>query len=121
MGYERIEVLNQQVRSSAREINYAFRISTAEIAGDEVTSLLCVTKGAFAEIGGDKKLYAININHIECIVGEWNKDKTEYGARVFYASGNSVWIGNVAAKELLKKLNVGGESEHFVRTSQLDR
>ena len=63
MGYDRIEGLNQQV--GAADTNYAFRISTAEIAGEGVTSLLCVTKGAFAEIGGDKKRYAININHIE--------------------------------------------------------
>lgn len=48
-----------------------------------------------------KKPYIVNLNQIECIVGEWNKEKTEYGLRIFYASGNSAWIGQGPAKELL--------------------
>ena len=47
------------------------------------------------------KPYIVNLNQIECIVGEWNKEKTEYGLRIFYASGNSTWIGKEAAKGLL--------------------
>ena len=51
-----------------------------------------------------KKPYAINLNKVECIVGEWNKDKTEYGLRIFFASGNSVWIGKSASESLLNAL-----------------
>ena len=47
------------------------------------------------------KPYIVNLNQIECIVGEWNKEKTEYGLRIFYASGNSAWIGKDPANELL--------------------
>ena len=57
------------------------------------------------------KPYIVNLNQIECLVGEWNKDKTEYGLRIFYASGNSVWIGHEAANELLAYLSdrIGAE------------
>lgn len=47
------------------------------------------------------KPYIVNLNQIECIVGEWNKEKTEYGLRIFYASGNSAWIGKDPANDLL--------------------
>ena len=53
------------------------------------------------------KPYLINKNQIECVIGEWNKDKTEYGARIFFASGNSVWCGTTAAAEVIYEL--GGE------------
>lgn len=50
------------------------------------------------------KPYLINTSQIECVVGEWNKDKTKYGVRVFFASGNSVWCDGDSGKSLLKRL-----------------
>ena len=50
------------------------------------------------------KPYLINTSQIECVVGEWNKDKTIYGVRVFFASGNSVWCGGDSARDILRRL-----------------
>ena len=50
------------------------------------------------------KPYLINKNQIECVVGEWDKDKSRYGVRVFFASGNSVWCEGSAGRSLLKSL-----------------
>ena len=50
------------------------------------------------------KPYLINISQIECVVGEWDKDKSRYGVRVFFASGNSVWCEGAAGRSLLKSL-----------------
>ena len=50
------------------------------------------------------KPYLINKNQIECVVGEWDKDKSRYGVRVFFASGNSVWCEGDAGRSLLKSL-----------------
>lgn len=50
------------------------------------------------------KPYLINKCQIECVVGEWDKDKSRYGVRVFFASGNSVWCEGAAGRSLLKKL-----------------
>ena len=41
-----------------------------------------------------QKPYLINIDYIECVVGEWNKDRTQYGVRIFLRSGNSVWTAD---------------------------
>lgn len=49
-----------------------------------------------------KKPYFINIAYIECVVGEWNKDRTQYGVRIFLRSGNSVWTAD--GVNVLKKL-----------------
>ena len=51
-----------------------------------------------------KKPYLINRNQIECVVGEWDKDKTTYGVRIFFASGNSVWCGGDSARDILRRL-----------------
>ena len=48
-----------------------------------------------------KRPYVLNREHIECIVGEWNKDKGEYGVRVYFVSGNNHWFGGDVAKGLL--------------------
>ena len=40
------------------------------------------------------KPYLINIDYIECVVGERNKDRTQYGVRIFLRSGNSVWTAD---------------------------
>ena len=50
------------------------------------------------------KPYLINKCQIECVVGEWDKDKSRYGVRVFFASGNSVWCEGAAGRSLLKEL-----------------
>ncbi len=52
-----------------------------------------------------KKPYVINLNKIECIVGEWNKEKTEYGLRVYFESGNSVWLDNKCSDKLIMFFN----------------
>ena len=65
-----------------------------------------------------KKPYLINMSRVECIVGEWNKDKTQYGVRIFYASGNSVWIGEEATKALFKVTKCGNEAEIFNRAKR---
>ena len=49
-----------------------------------------------------QKPYLINIAYIECVVGEWNKDRTQYGVRIFLRSGNSVWTAD--GVKVLKKL-----------------
>ena len=54
-----------------------------------------------------KKPYLINLNNVESIVGEWNKDKTEYGVRVYYVSGNNIWFGGDVARKFLCR--VGNE------------
>lgn len=41
-----------------------------------------------------QKPYLINRDYIECVVGEWNKDRTQYGVRIFLRSGNSVWTAD---------------------------
>ena len=51
-----------------------------------------------------KKPYLINTSQVECVVGEWDKDKTQYGVRIFFASGNSVWCGGDSAREALEYL-----------------
>ena len=51
-----------------------------------------------------KKPYLINLSHVESIVGEWNKEKTEYGVRVYYASGNNVWFGGKVARDFLQSV-----------------
>ena len=66
------------------------------------------TRPLYVSLPG-KKPYLINLSQVECMVGEWNKDKTQYGIRIFYASGNSVWIGEDASKELLGHMGVHGE------------
>lgn len=52
-----------------------------------------------------KKPYLINASQVECVVGEWDKDKTQYGVRIFFASGNSVWCGGDSARYFLNALN----------------
>ena len=49
-----------------------------------------------------KKPYFVNIAYIESVVGEWNKDRTQYGVRIFLRSGNSVWTAD--GTNVLKKL-----------------
>ena len=67
------------------------------------------------------KPYMGNLNQIECIVGEWNKDKTEYGLRIFYASGNSAWIGNDAANNLLKYFKAIASSNHSENSENMQQ
>ena len=50
-----------------------------------------------------KKPYLINLQHVECMTGEWNKDKREYGVRIYFVSGKDVWIGGRVARDLLAK------------------
>lgn len=57
-----------------------------------------------------KKPYLINLSQVECMVGEWNKDKTQYGIRIFYTSGNSVWVGENAAKEMFDCIKITGKN-----------
>ena len=68
------------------------------------------TRPSYVSLPG-KKPYLINMSQIECVVGEWNKDKTQYGVRIFYASGNSVWLGERAAKCMFGFMDVCGENE----------
>lgn len=63
---------------------------------------------AYVSLPGNKP-YLINLAQVECVVGEWNKDKTQYGARIFYTSGNSVWIGENAAKALFEHMGEAGK------------
>lgn len=60
-----------------------------------------------------KKPYVVNLSHVECIIGEWNKDKGEYGVRIYFVSGKDVWIGGIVARDLLGKcyLSGGGDAE----------
>ena len=50
---------------------------------------------------------ALLLSHVESIVGEWNKEKTEYGVRVYYASGNNVWFGGEVARDFLNQVSYG--------------
>lgn len=71
-------------------------------------SMSTLALDSFYSLAG-KKPYVINLNKVECIVGEWNKDKTEYGLRICFVSGNTVWIGEQASKELFNYFkNKGG-------------
>ena len=56
------------------------------------------------------KPYLINPTQIECVVGEWDKDKTRYGVRIFFASGNSVWCEEDAARDIIFELLYGADS-----------
>ena len=66
-----------------------------------------------------KKPYFINTAYIECVVGEWNKDRTQSGVRIFLRSGNSVWTADGAdvlgtlygddAAEFFKKVAAKGD------------
>ena len=58
-----------------------------------------------------KKPYFVNIAYIECVVGEWNKDRTQYGVRIFLRSGNSVWTAD--GVKVLKKLYGDKAAEFF--------
>lgn len=51
-----------------------------------------------------KKPYLINMNQVECVVGEWDKDKITYGVRIFFVSGNSVWCGGNSGRNVLVKM-----------------
>ena len=75
---------------------YGFNVNVEDDVDVHVEPIFCLVDL--------KKPYLINPNHIECVVGEWNKDKTEYGVRIFFVSGNSVWCGGAPAKDLFKKL-----------------
>ena len=63
---------------------------------------------AYVNLPGNKP-YLINLSQVECIVGEWNKDRTQYGARIFYASGNSFWVSEDAAKALYEHMGEAGK------------
>ena len=73
---------------------------SVDVGSMDVCSHRVATQDNLFALSGTKP-YIVNLNQVECIVGEWNKDKTEYGLRIFYASGNSAWIGKEPAKELL--------------------
>lgn len=51
-----------------------------------------------------KKPYIINSFQIECVTGEWNKEKEEYGVRVYFVSGNNLWFGGEVARDILQCL-----------------
>ncbi len=65
-----------------------------------------------------KKPYLINKNHVECVVGEWNKDKTKCGIRIFLVSGNSVYLEGAPA---LRVLNDFGGSPAFDKLTEYVR
>ncbi len=65
-----------------------------------------------------KKPYLINRNQIECVVGEWDKDKATYGVRIFFASGNSVWCGGDSARDILEGLGGAKATEKFDSASK---
>ena len=69
---------------------------------------------AFYALDNFQKPYVINLNRVECIVGEWNKDKTEYGLRICFASGNTVWIGKDASGKLFNYFKQVGKGEDFL-------
>ena len=48
-----------------------------------------------------KKQYVLVESNIECVIGEWNKDKGEYGVRVYFVSGNNIWLGGAVARSFL--------------------
>ena len=62
-----------------------------------------------------KKPYFINIAYIECVVGEWNKDRTQYGVRIFLRSGNSVWTADGA--DVLETLYGDDAAEFFKKVA----
>ena len=77
----------------------------SSVAIDGIDGLVSVeTKSRFYLVD-IKKPYLINLNQIECVVGEWDKDKTTYGVRIFFASGNSVWCGGESARKILERLD----------------
>lgn len=65
-----------------------------------------------------KKPYLINPSNVECVVGEWNKDKTEYGIRIFFVSGNNVWCGGDTARKCLDGLGGFRAVEKFDAASK---
>ena len=65
-----------------------------------------------------KKPYLINKNQVECVVGEWDKDKTTYGVRIFFASGNSVWCGGDSGRNVLKVMYGEKAAEKFDAASK---
>lgn len=67
-----------------------------------------------------KKPYLINPSNIECIVGEWNKDKGEYGVRVYFVSGNNNWFGGAVAKDLLERFVTGDRQERDKVTKKFE-
>ena len=64
------------------------------------------------------KPYLINVNQIECVVGEWNKDKTKYGVRIFFVSGNNVYLEG--GKGLLALGQLGGQAAFEKLTSYVN-
>ena len=63
------------------------------------------------------KPYLINPNQIECGVGEWDKDKTRYGVRIFFTSGNSVWCEEAAARDIISELLWGKDKDDDLASS----
>lgn len=61
-----------------------------------------------------KKPYLINKDHIECVVGELNKDKTKHGVRIFFASGNSVYLEGAPALRVLNDLGGSAAYDKFI-------
>lgn len=62
-----------------------------------------------------KKPYFINIAYIECVVGEWNKDRTQCGVRIFLRSGNSVWTAD--GEDVLGTLYGDDAAEFFKKVA----
>ena len=58
-----------------------------------------------------KKPYVVNLSNVECLIGEWNKDKREYGVRIYFVSGKDVWIGGIVARDLLGRCGVDKSEE----------
>ena len=54
-----------------------------------------------------KKPYVLVTSNIECVIGEWNKDKGEYGVRVYFVSGNNIWLGGAVARDFLNRFTSG--------------
>ena len=77
--------------------------TTTELEVEAKTTGVIETEPSFILVGINKP-YLINKNQIECVVGEWDKYKSRYGVRVFFASGNSVWCEGAAGKSLLESL-----------------
>ncbi len=71
--------------------------------GDSLFDSFCVLQPKMVELK-TKRPYILNPSNIECVVGEWNKDKGEYGVRVYFVSGNNHWFGGAVARDLLDKL-----------------
>lgn len=66
------------------------------------------------------KPYLINVNQIECVVGEWNKDKTKYGVRIFFVSGNNVYLEGVKGVNTLGQLGGKDAFEKFMSYARSD-